>query len=87
MFPNHGVISKGLLGIGEDEDALYCVTDDTICCGTPPSPDCCGTSDPYITLSGYGGVGNGEETGTSRMVIYCHLQLILLENSVGMRDG
>ena len=59
VFPNHGVISKGLLGIGEDENALYCVTDDTTCCGTPPSPDCCGTSDPVVTLAGDGGNSNG----------------------------
>ena len=59
VFPNHGVISKGLLGIGEDEDALYCVTDDVTCCGTPPSADCCGTLNPSITLTGDGGNGNG----------------------------
>ena len=59
MFSNHDVISKGLLGIGEDENALYCVTDDTTCCGTPPSADCCGASNPSVTLTGDGGSGNG----------------------------
>ena len=44
--PNHGVIDKDPLVIGEGVDALYCVTDDTTCCGTPPSP-------------GDGGSGNG----------------------------
>ena len=58
MFPNHGVISKGLLGIGEDEDALYCVTDNTTCCGIPPSPDRCGTV-PASSFAGNGGSDNG----------------------------
>ena len=56
MFPNHGVIHKDPLIIGEDEDALYCVTDDVACCGTPPSPDCCGTPS---SRTGNGGSGNG----------------------------
>ena len=56
VFPNHGVIGKDTLGIGEDEDALYCVTDNVTCCGAPPSADCCGT--PF-TLTGDGGIGNG----------------------------
>ena len=37
VFPNHGVINKDPSVIGEDEDALYCVTDDVACCGTPPN--------------------------------------------------
>ena len=52
---NHGVLNKDPSIIGEDEDALYCVTDDVTCCGTPPSPDCCGTADNLI---GNGGSGN-----------------------------
>ena len=56
VFPNHGVVNKDPSVIGEDEDALYCVTDDVICCGTPPSPDCCGTPS---SLTGDGGSGNG----------------------------
>ena len=59
VFPNHGVISKGLLGVGEDDDALYCVTDNVNCCGTPPSADCCGTV-PTSSLVGIGGSGNGQ---------------------------
>ena len=31
--PNHGVISKDPSVIGEGDDALHCVTDDTTCCG------------------------------------------------------
>ena len=37
VFPNHGVINKNPLVIGEDDSALYCVTDDVSCCGTPPN--------------------------------------------------
>ena len=55
VFPNHGVIHKDPLIIGEDEDALYCVTDNVTCCGTPPSPDCCGTPS---SRTGDGGSGN-----------------------------
>ena len=51
-FPNHGVIKKDPLVIGEGVNALSCVTDDTTCCGTPPSADCCGTP------SSDGGSGN-----------------------------
>ena len=32
-FPNHGVINKDPSVIGEGDDALYCVTNDTTCCG------------------------------------------------------
>ena len=46
MFPNHGVLRQEPSVIGEDEDALYCVTDDITCCGTTPSV-------------GDGGSGNG----------------------------
>ena len=56
VFPNHGVINKDPSVIGEDEDALYCVTDDVTCCGTQPSPDCCGN---ITTVIGDGGSGNG----------------------------
>ena len=55
MLPNHSILNKDLSGIGEDEDALYCVTDDVTCCGTPPSPDCCET--PHIR-TGDDGSGN-----------------------------
>ena len=37
LFPNHGVLLRNQSVIGEDEDALYCVTDDVACCGTPPN--------------------------------------------------
>ena len=53
MLPNHGVHP---FTIGEDDDALYCITDDVTCCGTAPSSDCCGTSD---SRTGDGGIGNG----------------------------
>ena len=56
VFPNHGVLRKDPSVIGEDEDALYCVTDNVLCCGAPPSHDCCGT--PH-NLYGNGGSGNG----------------------------
>ena len=56
VFPNHGVLRKDPSVIGEDEDALYCVTDNVLCCGAPPSHECCGT--PH-NLYGYGGSGNG----------------------------
>ena len=46
MFPNHGVLRQDPSVIGEDEDALYCVTDDITCCATTPSV-------------GDGGSGNG----------------------------
>ena len=59
VFPNHGVIGKDPLGIGEDEDALFWVTDDVTCCGTSPSADCCGTV-PVSGLAGDGGSGNGQ---------------------------
>ena len=55
MFPNHGILRRDPSVIGEDEDALYCVTNDVTCCGTPPSPDCCGTRDSFV---GDGGSGN-----------------------------
>ena len=54
--PNHGVINKDPSVIGEGADALHCVTDDTTCCGTPPSADCCGIPS---SLTGDGGSGNG----------------------------
>ena len=57
VLPNHSVINKDPFLIGEDEDALYCVTDDVTCCGIPPSPDCCGT---LPTVTGDGGIGNGQ---------------------------
>ena len=57
VFPNHGVLNKDPLVNGEDENALYCVTNDVTCCGTPPSPDCCGTQS---SLAGDGGSGNGQ---------------------------
>ena len=37
VFPNHCVLRRDPSVIGEDEDALYCVTDDVTCCGIPPS--------------------------------------------------
>ena len=37
VFPNHSVLRRVPHDIGEDEDALYCVTDDVTCCGTPPN--------------------------------------------------
>ena len=46
MIPNHSVLERSTSVIGEAENALYCVTDDVTCCGTPPSP-------------GDGGSGNG----------------------------
>ena len=46
VFPNHGVLRRDPSVIGEDEDALYCVTDGVACCETPPSV-------------GDGGSGNG----------------------------
>ena len=46
MIPNHSVLERSTSVIGTDDDALYCVTDDVTCCGTPPSP-------------GDGGNGNG----------------------------
>ena len=46
MIPNHNVLMRNPSVIGTDDDALYCVTDDITCCGTPPSP-------------GDGGSGNG----------------------------
>ena len=46
MIPNHSVLRRDPSVIGSDDDALYCVTDDATCCGTPPSP-------------GDGGSGNG----------------------------
>ena len=57
VFPNYGVLRRDSSVIGEAEDALYCVTDRVACCGTPPSPDCCGTID---SLSGDGGSSNGQ---------------------------
>ena len=66
QFPNHGVLRRDPSVIGEDEDALYCVTDDVTCCGTPPSSDCCGTTSSrdssksrYRRSGGSGGSGNG----------------------------
>ena len=38
MLPNHSVLRRDPSVIGEDDDAVYCVTDDVTCCGTPPSP-------------------------------------------------
>ena len=55
VFPNHGVLRRDPSVIGEDEDALYCVTDDVTCCGTPPTPDCCVTPS---SRTGNGGSGN-----------------------------
>ena len=52
VLPNHGVLTF----TGEDDDALYCITDDVTCCGTAPSPGCCGT---YDNRTGNGGFGNG----------------------------
>ena len=52
MFPNHGILLRNQSVIGEAGDALYCVTDDVTCCGTPPTPDCCGAP------SDNGGSGN-----------------------------
>ena len=46
MIPNHSVLKRDPSVIGEDDGALYCVTDDVTCCGTPPS-------------AGDGGSGNG----------------------------
>ena len=57
VFPNHGVINKDPSVIGEDEDALYCVTDNVTCCGTPPTPECCDRPPPTSTD---GGSGNGQ---------------------------
>ena len=57
MLPNHSILRRDPSVIGEDEDALYCVTDDVTCCGTPPSPDCC--TIPYSHI-GAGGGGNGQ---------------------------
>ena len=37
MIPNYSVLRRDPSVIGEAEDALYCVTDDVTCCGTPPS--------------------------------------------------
>ena len=37
LFPNHGVLLRNPSVIGEDEDALYCVTDNITCCGKPPN--------------------------------------------------
>ena len=34
MVPNHSVLNRKL--IGKDDCALYCMTDDITCCGTPP---------------------------------------------------
>ena len=56
MIPNHSVLKRDPSVIGEDDGALYCVTDDVACCGTPPSPDCCDRSPPTSTD---GGSGNG----------------------------
>ena len=36
-FPNHGIINKDPSDIGEDTDALYCNSNDDMCCGTLPS--------------------------------------------------
>ena len=36
MIPNNHVIKRHPSIIGTDEDALYCMTDDTTCCRTPP---------------------------------------------------
>ena len=55
VFPNHGVLRRDPSVIGEDDNALYCVTDDITCCGIPPSADCCGTP---ANLTGEGGRGN-----------------------------
>ena len=57
VFPNHGVLQQDPSVIGEDENALYCVTDDVTCCVTPSSADCCGTTD---SRTGTGGSGNGQ---------------------------
>ena len=57
VFPNHSVLRRDPSVIGEDGDALYCVTDDVTCCGTPPSPNCCGI---LPTVTGDGGSGNGQ---------------------------
>ena len=35
-FPNHGIINKDPSVIGEGENALYCNSNDDMCCGTPP---------------------------------------------------
>ena len=47
MISNNSVINREPGVIGTDDNALYCVTDDVTCCGTPPSP-------------GDGGSGNGQ---------------------------
>ena len=57
VFPNHSVLRRDPSVIGEDEDALYCVTDNVTCCGTPPSPNCCGM---LPTVTGDGGSGNAQ---------------------------
>ena len=78
MFPNHGVLRRDPSVIGEAEDALYCVTDDVTCCGTPPSPDCCGTRDSFAGDGGSGNErgdwyfpnGNALKSGTARPFLW-----------------
>ena len=48
MIANYSIFEKSPSVIGIDDDALYCVTDDTACCGIPPS-----------TSSGGSGNGRG----------------------------
>ena len=71
MFPNHGVISKGLLGIGEDDDALYCVTDDmSPAVEHHPVLIAVELQTHLSLLLVMVAVVMDEETGTSRMVMY-----------------
>ena len=35
VLPNHSLLTRDPAVIGEDDDAVYCVTDDATCCGTP----------------------------------------------------
>ena len=46
-IPNHSILRKDPSVIATDDEALYCVTDNVNCCGTPPS------------LPNSGGSGNG----------------------------
>ena len=50
MIPNHSVLRRNppVIGSGSGDGALYCVTDDVTCCGTPPR----------LLSSGSGGSGN-----------------------------
>ena len=39
-IPNHSVLRRNPSVIGTDDDALYCVTNDTTCCDTQPCDRC-----------------------------------------------